>query len=692
MKIFQRLSILITTLVLFSMHAMGQVSDTLQQEYIAVAARPSADSVSIRWAPLTFRTWQLGNEHGYRIERYLITRNDSVLPSYDKLIVHAALKPLPEIQWATLVANDKYAAIAAQALLGERFEVDLKQSDVFTIVNKVQENEQRFAFALFAADMSLQVATASGLFITDKNVRKGERYLYRIVVQGNEDVRGSIFVSPDDPYTLHPPLNLKADFKDRVVSFRWDKSGSAFYSAYILERSSDGKTFNRISDTPLTTVTPTDADEGQYEYAVDSLPDVTLTYHYRVRGLTPFGETGPPSNEVHGKSMAVVEQVPYITSAESPENRSINIRWQFPSSSNRAIHGFEVQRANQPNGNFMALTEKLLPPQMREFTDGAPEHSNYYKVMAHGLDGEQHPSHVYFAQLVDSIPPTSPSSLEANVNDAGMVTLRWTPNTEPDIYGYRVYKSFHESEELAQITSEPVTVCVVEDTVNLNTLNEHVYYSVMSIDRNQNHSLLSDRLKVRLPDKVKPQPPVLISSKTDSSGVSLTWWPGASKDIVKYKVYRKKQLHDQWLLAQTISAGKDTIYHFRDDTMEPGTAGLYTLVSVDESGLESNPTSAVISRIPVAGLRPRVIWKRPHLIREENQLTLSWQYKESHVETFRVFRSIDNKPLVVLKNIKGSDREFTDSLIPGTRYTYRIMALFENGQKSSLSDQLEFTY
>lgn len=685
-------------IVLFAMllfvcaETLGQAGDSLSQDAIAVSARPSDDSITLRWAPLDFNVWKVGNERGYRVERYVVSRNGILLAAPEKAILRHRLRPMEESQWMPLVQENKYAAIAAQAFFGDRFEVDLRQSDAFTIVNKVRENEQRFAFALFSADMSPAVAKASGLWLTDNQVKIGEKYLYRIILNAPDSVRGSIFVAPDDPYELPKPLNLQADFKDKFVSLKWDKGETMYYTAHVLERSVDGKVFRSISDSPLITVAPTAVADTRYEYALDSLPDLITTYHYRVRGITPFGEVGPPSSPVRGKGRPMVEQVPFITSAQSPNNSFIDIHWDFPSHNNAAIKGFEVRRGVEPKGNYDALTKELLTPQTRSFIDTSAGQSNYYKVLALGLDGEWYSSHVYYAQLVDSIPPHRPTGLKAEVSDKGQVTLSWDANTDADIYGYRIYKAYHQSEEFAQVTSEPLRKNTFVDAVDLNTLNEYVYYSVMSIDRTQNHSGLSQSLQVLLPDKVRPQPPVLLAHKSDHSGISISWRRGASADIVKYKVYRNVHGETEWMESRTLLAADDSVYFFKDTTTAAGKKYFYTVIAIDEAGLESTPTPPVAARTPITALRPAIEWKKPKLNREENTLTLGWNYREESVHIFRIYRSTGDERIVTFQNISGKEVQFSDTMVPGKTYRYRIMAVFVNGQKSSLSEELTFTF
>src|SRR5690606_23746482 len=142
-----------------------------------------------------------------------------------------------------------------------------------------------------------------------------------------------------------------------------------------------------------------------YEYATDSLPDNVSTLYYRVKGITPFGEEGPPSDVVSGSGAVTVETVPYILSAENRDNTSILLRWEFPESNNAAIKGFSVERTSRPQGTFRTLDRDLLHREARRYEDTSPGPVNYYRVLAIGLDGNRYPSHVFFAQLVDSIPP-----------------------------------------------------------------------------------------------------------------------------------------------------------------------------------------------------------------------------------------------------------------------------------------------
>lgn len=662
-------------------------------ESIVVVARPYQDSITLRWAPLTLSIWQKGNVQGYIIERYVMVRNGNVLNQPEKTIrTTIPLKPLSEDQWEAIVMKDKFAAIAAQALYGDQFEVDLKQSDVLSIVNKVRENEQRFAFALFSADMSPTTAQALGLLFTDKDVKKNEKYLYRIGVHTAIDsLKGSIFISPDDDYHLPKPLNLRADFKDQIVSLRWDKGIIGKYTAYIVERSGDGKTFSAVSDTPLVTVSPTEQEDNRYEYATDSLPDTSKTWYYRVRGITSFGELGSPSDSVSGKGSIAVNDVPYIIGTDNINNKSIRLTWEFPQKRNDAIRGFTIERSSKPSGDFISLTKDLTPTLSRSYEDHTPQQVNYYRVVAQAHTGERFVSPSYLTLLIDSIPPGKPIGLKASIDESGTVLLSWTPNTEEDIYGYRIYKANVSSEELKQVTYEPVNHSTFTDRVNLNTLNEAVYYSIMAIDRSQNNSSLSELLKVVLPDKVKPQPPVFLPVKSSSKGVELSWIRSSSEDVVRYDVYRNSGANE-WQRLKMIEATDDTVYLFADEYSKPGKISSYTVTAIDKSGLESEPASSVNNSKIDNRLRPSIRWKEPVIVREKNLINLSWEYDLMGVQFYGIYKSMDGSEPTLYRSVAGDKFEFTDTLVTGKIFEYKIIAQFKDGSKSSLSKDLVIKY
>lgn len=684
-----RTLVAIFTGLLLALATGAMAQDSLRLDPIQVIARPSADSIALRWAPMTKEHWMNAIRYGYTVERFTIVRNGKVASQNERKTLVASFKPLPEADWERFTKN-KYAMIAAQAVYGEAFEMNIQQSDVMQIVNKSKENEQRFSIVLFCADMSPAVARALGMYWADRAIEKNVKYLYRIqIVTPADTLRGSVFVDTSQKYELPAVAGLTAEVKGNVATLRWNQLDySGKYTTYVVERSEDERTFAQVIDLPGVTLSKKGA-ESKYQYAVDSLPSISTAYSYRIRGITPFGEHGPASNVVKVKGNKTVSANVFITSALSTDNKSVDLQWEFPQVENDALAGFEVIRSVTSSGPYKAVHATLLAPTTRTFKDTNPQQSNYYKLKAKVLDGSEIVSMPYLALLVDSVPPVLPAGLRGKVDEFGKVTISWKPNPDADVLGYRVYRAYYASEEFALMTGDPVRDTVFTDKVELKSLNDKVHYRIMAIDRSQNHSGLSNILTLALPDKVPPMSPVWLPVKSTREGAVLSWAPSGSIDVVSYEVFRKGD-QGQWIRVSAIPAGTDTVYSYTDKSMRNNATQYYTLVAVDEAGLESPPAPAVTG-FKLPSLKPEVAMKTPNVDRVNKRIVLSWTYEEQNVSSYRIYRKMNDGAVLLYKTV--TDKQFVDSgLSPGAQYSYQVMAVFADQAKSQMSKTLNISF
>jgi fibronectin type 3 domain-containing protein len=678
--------------VLIWQSGAAQTDTTKTRDPIQVIARPSQDSIVLRWAPLEMRFWLTGNKQGYIIERYTLVRDGKTLSEPEKKIITSApVKPFEESRWERVVVNNKYAAIAAQALLGETFELNMKQSDAFAIVNKVKENDQRFSMALFCADLSVEVAKALGLHYVDKTVKKGEKYLYRVVFAdfNTKPVMGSVFIGTDDTYDLPLTRDFSFQAEDKLVSFRWSQAyGRGIYTAYMLEKSDDGKQFHTVFDDPITTASP-DAQETKYHYVNDTLQSLNKEYYYRVKGISPFGEYGPPSEVLKVISIKKLSTAPHINDAISTDNRTIELSWQFPDNLNEAIEGFNIERATVPSGRYSKVNKELIAKEFRKYIDNTPEQTNYYRIVALTRDQRQVRSLDYFIHLIDSIPPSPPIGIKGSVDEHGAVTLTWSPNQENDIYGYRIYRAYYANEEFAQLTSGPVKETTFSDKVVLKSLNDKVHYQVMAIDIHQNHSTLSDIYSLSLPDHVPPVAPVFLPVQSSIEGVALSWIRSSSTDVTRYDLYRKGD-NSQWIRITSLPANQDTLYIYKDISLKNGEMRNYTVVAIDDAGLESPPSAPVNGSRIRRSVWPAVTLADPFIDKGIGKVILNWTYDQIEIKVYQVYKSINDSPWQLYRTI--ANNEFTDPLTAGNAYRYTVIAVFKDGSKSEMPKGVSFRY
>jgi hypothetical protein len=244
----------------------------------------------LRWAAADKQAWDLGNQYGYIIQRYTILRNDSFLDNREhRFLSDNPVKPQPLHIWAQYKDSDKYVNIAAECIFGKS---EISASSPIAIANKYKEEQNRFSFALYAADNSPLVAKLSGLSFIDKTVQHNEKYLYTVHIAAPDSIKTDTafaFAGISEYQPLPKPLDLTAKWGDRSVLLSWNiKYLNHIYNSYIIEKSTDGKNYELISENASVQA----ADEGvtpEWGYRSDSLSDNETKFYYRIRGINDFG-------------------------------------------------------------------------------------------------------------------------------------------------------------------------------------------------------------------------------------------------------------------------------------------------------------------------------------------------------------------------------------------------------------------
>lgn len=672
--------------------AVAQQTETAEISQIKVLSKAWKDSICLRWAPNDPLAWQMATAYGYRISRTTVVREGKILnPEETVILTPQPIKALPLQAWEPIVQDDQYAAIAAQAIYGERFQVTGgEQTDMMSIINQSKELEMRFSFSLFAADMSPAVARAMGLWFTDTQVKAGERYLYRVYSDLPPSVypldTGTSYLGLEEAYDLPAPIDVEAEFGDQVVIIRWNKTFfRKVYSAWLLERSADGgNTYELLSEIPMVATENESNKNDRYLYRRDSLPQNGKVYHYRVRGISPFGEKGPPSEAVSGQGVKVLSALPRITQAlVGDRQESVALSWSFPEDI-AELAGFHVYLSDKASGSYARITEKMLKPGSRDYTSSKALSSSYFVVEAIGKDGGTGRSYPYFVQLADSIPPAAPKGLKAEADTTGIVRLHWEANTENDFLAYQVYRANNEADEMSLISARPVYSTSYVDTITVNTLSPEVWYAVVALDMRFNTSAFSTPFRLERPDILPPVVPVFSKWEVLDEGIRLDWHPSSSQDVVQHLLYRRSKQTPEWTLVYIVDQ-ESKLNSYLDKNVEPATSYEYTLLAVDDSGLESAPASPlrVTSKNPPIAKGPAYLDARADYVAKA--IVLRWEYASEKVERFQVYKEVEGAFRLVA-NTPADTPFFADNQVKeGARYQYRIQVLFKDGSLSGYS-------
>lgn len=681
--------VLIVALGLASFAGLAQqVRDTVR---VSVRANVKSDVIQLRWAVNSPGAWKQGTRAGFHVERYTVVRNGVILNPAERVELTAApLVPKPLNAWESLATKNNYAAIIAQALYGEDFQ--LSNSDakgVGKFIALAQELEQRYLVSTYAADLCYPAALLAGWGFEDRTVRPGERYLYRIIpvvpAKGIRVAQGSVYVGLQDYKPLPQPQELTSVFGDKSVMLTWNyKVLGNVYNAYYIEKSADGKNFKRISETPFTNMNGKGGVPTERMYYLDTLASNIIVAHYRVTGITSFGEEGPASDVVSGQGKGRLIYVPHIQKAIPNREGGVDITWEFDERGNSLVRGFELQRSNTDKGPFVPVVKNILPGA-RNVTYASLQSSNYFVIAAVPHDGEATVSFPVMVQPADTVPPSAPVGVRGVVDSLGVVRLTWTANAEPDLLGYRIYRGQTTDEELIPLNDVAVRINQFTDTLDVYNLNNMVYYAVTAVDQRYNQSGQSPAVALEKPELVPPSPPVITRYTLAAKGVVLEWVTGGEENIGSLKLYRQERGGEEKVLLKEFTDVHATGY--TDSTAQGNRYYGYTLVCVTRKGLASPPSRVVTVQAPVnaagSGRFSAFAAKRS---RKDGTIALEWKHDLNDVKSYELYKSEGDKGASLWKVVRGFEHGIQDGDVkPGTVYEYMIRAVLASGKTGAVA-------
>lgn len=567
------------------------------QSRIYVRTEVHSDKVLLRWIAGDARSWQLLNKYGIKLERLTVARSGVVLEKPEVLLLAGELKPAASDKLKELVREYPMGAVVAQAVFGDNFEVSLGDSPISKAIALDEERQQRYLFALYAADLCFPVAKEVGWGFEDGSIKEGERYLYRVtsLVPKKEltIAEGASFVVVGDTIRLPQPLELSAQFSPAGAYLSWDYNRLAtLYSSYWIERSEDGKTFSRISDLPITRMSDTEKKTHAPITYLDSIA-YRKTYYYRVAGVTPFGSQGTYSAVVSGMAYPPLTAIPQIEHSRFDTQGGANLSWNFKQEEEDLIEGFRILRSKDDK-TYLPLDS--ISPKERIYYIRTLARYPYYKVEAKAKQGVSKTSFPTLIQAIDSIPPAVPTGLRAEVDSLGAVHLSWQAGKDEDLYGYRLYRGETKGEELIPITKDAILSTNYIDSVRLDNLNAKVYYALTALDERYNQSELSETIVVRKPACIPPAMPLIVETKASEEGNVIRWEASEDSFLAGFVLTRTAQDSTQQRRSWQIKDAKQRSYV--DKEIEAGKTYTYQLTAYTDNQLYSpiSPEVKVVSK------------------------------------------------------------------------------------------------
>lgn len=650
---------------------------------VKATGRAQKDRILIRWAVDNAGAWKHANRYGFKVTRFTVVRDNVMLDKPEEKEL-GVFKPAANALWEEWVQKDDYAAIIAQAIYGESFEITDDQG-ILSVVNKNQDAEQRFILSLYAADRSFQAAQLAGWGLIDTDVKVNEKYLYRINtgVPANKVAIDSaaVFIGLGDNYPLPSIDDISAFFTDKTVMLSWDYGGlKDYYNAYYVERSSDGKSFYSVTKDPVTKMTESENKKmPERMHYVDTLGLNNVTYYYRVIGVTPFGEKGPPSKVVFGAGKKTLAFVPHITSSIVDDEGRLQLAWEFDEAGNTLISGFTVNQSETESGTF----ERVMNASVfdRSAVVSRLFATNYFTVTALAIDGESRTSFPVLVQPVDTLPPSPPTGLKVVIDTTGVARLAWSKNTEQDILGYRVLRSYIKGGEFTPLTDSVLEQNNFTDTLSMRMMNRKIYYTVHALDKRYNQSDKAPVVLALKPDVIPPASPVFIQCEVKDYKVRLAWKDSHDEDVAAHILYRRMDNEKDWKLIQRFKS--QTPGEYMDGDVKRGHFYAYILISKDSSNLESQPAGPVTIKVSGNPADIDVKMFNSYVDRNNRYIELFWTDDVPNVEEYHLYRQQKNGVASLWRIAEATQKRIVDeSPEINTEYTYGIKVVTRTGEMS----------
>jgi len=284
--------------------------------------------------------------------------------------------------------------------------------------------------------------------------------------------------------------------------------------------SPDNKSFHLVTTIPGA-LTPNYARDGKIQFS-DRIPAAELsanpseTLAYRVRTRAAKDRDSTDSNTVIVKVFPVAEKIASIN-AEVTQN-AIELSWPVPalptSSSGQALSGYHVYRGeldttqpapvaeNLSGARWKSPLVQLAQPNDNSYNDTLFEFDKTYVYLVRGVttvSGSSIESDDSTAAIVtprDTFPPAAPQNLVAAVlpgeNNAVVIDLSWSINTESDLAGYRIYRSGKQGERGQPLQTALLLAPSFRDLTAKP--GQSYWYTATAVDRAGNESAPSDQV------------------------------------------------------------------------------------------------------------------------------------------------------------------------------------------------------
>lgn len=697
------------------------------------------NAIKLRWMPANGTDWQKGVTNGYTItkKRYSATgvfeANETTINIPAVLASDSSLSKWTAYWKADSVLHKDLFYLTVNKNLTLSGTTDVSQDSPHTAL------EERYFYANVLSDLKFKAAELCGLGYVDAAVTAGKKYEYVITTKGTGPVSASTGLITVSTVAL-PDIPISFTSEPRRIKIGWNTTGLIdHYGGYYVEKSTNaGASYTRLNTEPFVNLD----DSSPWMFHVDSIPNATATYRYRVVGVSYFDELKYSAHKDTTVNK-VIEFIPGIRAA-AVSGANYKVNWRYP-------YDQETWSATQANADLtsysLAVSRKAeaLPGQadFKVIKTGIAKGDTtttvtrasvltalsdttavfYFFVVANstGAASVVSPPLGYIPQVRDNTPPSVPANalIATPVDIAGgksMIRVSWSRSSDnigglKGVLGYRVFRTLGTDPEKIEVSggirnailSTDTTKAYIQDTLSKNLDYTLVRYHISAFDMKYNESS-AVTVTYTPPDTKRPVPPRILSATLNTNNtvaLNLSLSPSRLSETITHEILRKETLSGSWTVVSTIAAGQNPA-SYTDASATGGKEYFYSLRAKDVAGnysCDSLPTLAhTVTNLPgycyqVVSVKTLNLTTKTALTTltqayDENSrsVTLTWTYAQPAVAGYEIYRGITatTTKFAYLAYVKEPLKTYADFKVEfNTAYSYRVRAVFTDGSVSA---------
>ena len=536
-------------------------------------------------------------------------------------------------------------------------------------------------FVVIKAIYSPQMAKLMGITYYDKTALIGETYQYKVIGHlKNEDVEVGI----SDPFIceaytqINPPDSLNiVRYKEHCEIF-WEPDVYRYYGVEIYRKENDS-IFELITKTPRT-LQKTKDKKGNFHYPEINYIDETINpnsnYVYKFVAIDYFGQKSFESKEI---SVPFIDfDPPTAPFGLIPTNHdsklTVDLKWNAIEEADLA--GFNVHRSQLIEGPYEIVNKEIISLETRAFTDKVPYPGHYYYYCSsYDLSGNETKSGKIYIQIRDMEPPSAPIGLTTST-EPGFITLKWQPNSEPDLKGYFVQRSLNDENNsdnhFVNMNTIPIDSNQFVQKLSKNVSNKFVY-RIVAVDTSYNLSKPSINSLAQMPDVTPPHSPVIKNVKFIDDNIVIDWMQNIESDLLGYNIFRKL-ISDSTYNKVNSSLIPSSLSSYTDRSSKEGERYHYSLKAVDNNQNASSFSKSFYGENPKQKQTTQIKFITAKLNTRKKQIQMEWELENSEIpfQGYVVFKEDQNNVLLPYVKLSKNNTLF-EKVSPGI-FKYQIRA------------------